>query len=141
MQIKITHYGDSIDPNASYDEETFNAVVADLEKRYTDALLRQYPQADIQFAWSDRVGDGIECSDPDEIDTVRETCVLDKDWSMDKLYTNLAYWITYNRLMEQLREDATQVSEQIDDKRDALQDNEDAIDLLDELSSAIGDLT
>jgi hypothetical protein len=85
MQIKITHYGDSIDPNASYDEETFNAVVGDLEKRYTDALLRQYPQADIQFAWSDRVGDGIECSDPDEIDTVRDIVGL--------VYETGLFWI------------------------------------------------
>jgi len=85
MQIKITHYGDSIDPNASYDEETFNAVVSDLEKRYTDALLRQYPQADIQFAWSDRCGDGIECSDPDEIDTVRDIVGL--------VYETGLFWI------------------------------------------------
>jgi hypothetical protein len=72
LQIAITHYGDSIDPNGSYDEETFTEVVADLERRYRDALLRQYPNADITFIWSDRAGDGVACSHPDELETIRE---------------------------------------------------------------------
>jgi hypothetical protein len=74
-------------------------------------------------------------------EALAETYQFHAAWSMDELFTQLAYWITYNRLMEQLREDAATVQEQIDDKRDAVQDDEESIDLLDELANAIGDLT
>jgi uncharacterized protein YdaT len=74
-------------------------------------------------------------------DQLYDTYEFHADWSMDELFTQLAYWITVDRLMEQLREDAAAVSEQIDEKRDAVQDDEESIDLLDELADAIGDLT
>jgi hypothetical protein len=85
--------------------------------------------------------DATASEQQDAEDQVRDCGGFSVDATMDSLFTQLAYWITYNRLMEQLREDAAQVSEQIDDKRDALQDDEDAIDLLDALADAIEDLT
>jgi hypothetical protein len=123
------------------------ALTEYLESGHNDASDYCHETADgcgdvIYYYKARKLYDDAAASEKDEAeDQVRDCGGFSKDATMDSLFTQLAYWITYNRLMEQLREDAATVQEQIDDKRDVVQDDEQSIDLLDELSAAIGDLT
>jgi hypothetical protein len=85
MQIKITHNANSVDPSASYDDNTVQSVMDDLAARYIDALQRVYPDADIDVSVGSYIGDGVACSDPDEIDTVRDIVGL--------VYDTGLFWI------------------------------------------------
>lgn len=49
MKITIRHDQSSIDPSATYADEQFPEVLAALETQYREAILAEYPDADIQF--------------------------------------------------------------------------------------------
>lgn len=49
MKITIRHDQNSIDPNATYTDQQFPQVKASLEKHYTQAILAEYPEAEIEF--------------------------------------------------------------------------------------------
>jgi len=49
MKITIRHDQSSIDPSATYSEEQFTEVKESLENEYTNAILTEYPDAEIQF--------------------------------------------------------------------------------------------
>ena len=49
MKITIRHDQNSIDSNATYTDEQFPQVKASLEKHYTQAILAEYPDAEIEF--------------------------------------------------------------------------------------------
>lgn len=79
MKITITHDQDSIDPSATYPDDQFQQVREALERQYTDALSKAFPDADIEFVTgsdtrSIRITQtGIE--DPTEIeDEVQRIC-------------------------------------------------------------------
>jgi len=72
MKITISHDQETIDPSATCSEEQFNEVKASLEAEYTAAILKEYPDADIDCSGTDSTysirvsGTGVE--DPSEIE-------------------------------------------------------------------------
>ena len=49
MKITIRHDQSSIDPSATYTEEQFSKVKDLLESQYTQSILAEYPDAEIEF--------------------------------------------------------------------------------------------
>ncbi len=49
MKITISHDQDSIDPSATYTDEQFGDVRDSLETEYTNALKKEFPEAEIEF--------------------------------------------------------------------------------------------
>lgn len=49
MKLTIRHDQNSIDPSATYTEEQFAEVLAALENQYREAILAEYPDAEIAF--------------------------------------------------------------------------------------------
>ena len=72
MKITISHDQDSIDTSGTYSDEQFAEVKASLEAEYTAAILKEYPDADIDCSGTDSTysirvsGTGVE--DPSEIE-------------------------------------------------------------------------
>lgn len=49
MKITIRHDQSSIDPSATYTDEQFAQVKKSLEREYTNAIIAEYPDAEIEF--------------------------------------------------------------------------------------------
>jgi ADP-heptose:LPS heptosyltransferase len=49
MKITIRHDQNSIDPSATYTDEQFAEVKESLESQYTQSILAEYPEAEIEF--------------------------------------------------------------------------------------------
>ena len=49
MKITIRHAQSSIDPSGTIPDNRFPGVLAALESAYEDAILREYPGAEIEF--------------------------------------------------------------------------------------------
>lgn len=49
MKITISHDISSIDPSATYSDEQFVEVLEALESEYENAILAEYPEAEIHF--------------------------------------------------------------------------------------------
>jgi hypothetical protein len=65
MKITISHNQSTIDPSATVTDEAFPSVLADLERQYTKALLKEFPDAEIVFLNGDDTH-AIKVSDDDD---------------------------------------------------------------------------
>ena len=53
MKITISHDQDSIDPSSTYSDEQFVEVKAALEAEYETAILKGYPDAEVDCSGTD----------------------------------------------------------------------------------------
>lgn len=53
MKITIIHNQSVIDPAATVPDDRFPAVLADLERQYKEAILAEFPSAEIEFVPGD----------------------------------------------------------------------------------------
>jgi len=71
MKITISHDASSIDPTATCGEEQFARVKAALEAEYEAAILKEYPDADVDCGGYDTTCSiritGTDIYDPSEI--------------------------------------------------------------------------
>ena len=67
MKITIRHTQASIDPSATYSDEQFPEVREALENEYSAALLKRFPDAEIEFEVSDDAH-ALAVSDYDDAD-------------------------------------------------------------------------
>ena len=72
MKITIRHTQASIDPSAEYSDEQFEEVREALENEYSAALLKRFPDAEIEFEVSDDAH-ALAVSDYDEVSIGIET--------------------------------------------------------------------
>lgn len=49
MKITISHTQSSIDPSATYSDDQFAEVLKSIEAEYENAILSEYPDAEIEF--------------------------------------------------------------------------------------------
>ena len=68
MKITISHDASSIDPTATCGEEQFARVKAALEAEYGAAILKNYPDAEVDFDGTDmNCSIRVTMDDPSEI--------------------------------------------------------------------------
>ena len=53
MKITIYHNQNTIDPSATYSDDSFPAVMASLEAEYTREILKAFPEAEVKFVHED----------------------------------------------------------------------------------------
>jgi hypothetical protein len=53
MKITIYHNQNTIDPSATYSDDSFPAVMASLEAEYTREILKAFPEAEVEFVHED----------------------------------------------------------------------------------------
>jgi len=82
MKITISHDQDTIDPSATYSDEQFAEFKASLETEYEAAILKEYPEAEVDCSGTDttyaiRVTEtGMD--DPSDIETdIQRICELE----------------------------------------------------------------
>lgn len=74
MKITISHDPSSIDPSAIYSDELYAEVQERLEREYTAALLKAYPEAEVEFGNDTTYGIKITNADDDVRYDVQVIC-------------------------------------------------------------------